>query len=174
MTEGNKHDGKLIEAYNRMMAQVRQTAEEAGREVRPAMTHLVESAKEKAVELGELTRDEAEKVGEWLRRDIEDAADYLAGDEARDLIDWLKFDIRLVEERLLEIFTSVADKTRLELIELQRAAERASEYHTGEITGIGALKCKGCGQEMHFHATGHIPPCPKCHGTRFDRAPAAT
>ncbi len=170
MSDDNRHDNRLIEAYNRMLAQIRHSGEQAEKELRPALAHLVEAAKEKAVELGELTRDEAEKVGTWLKRDIEDAAEYLAGDEARDLVDWFKFDIQLIEDRLLEMFTRVADKTRLELIRLQQAADRSSEYHTGEITGIGALECVGCGKRLHFHATGHIPPCPECHGTRFIRA----
>ncbi len=170
MKDGDRHDGKLVDAYNRMLEQARHAGEQAEREVRPVLAHLLESAKEKAVELGELTRDEAEKVGAWVRRDIEDAADYLKSSEAGELVDWLKFDIQLVEDRLLELFTSVADQTRLELIRLKQAAERASEYHTGEVTGIGALQCTGCDKILHFHATGHIPPCPKCRGTRFIRA----
>lgn len=170
MNDENRHDNRLVEAYERMLERIRHAGEIADREVRPALAHLVETAKDKAVEVGELTREEAEKVGAWIRRDIEDAADWLASDKARELVDWLKFDIRLVEERLFELFTSVADKTRLELIRLKQAAERASEYHTGEVTGIGALECTACGKVLHFHATGHIPPCPQCHGTRFVRA----
>jgi len=173
MKDGDRHDGKLVDAYNRMLAQVRHAGEQVDQEVRPALTHLLESAKEKAVELGELTREEAEKVGAWIRRDIEDAADYLKSSEAGELVDWLKFDIQLVEERLLELFTSVADQTRLELIRLKQAAERSSDYHTGEVTGIGALQCSNCGKRLHFHVTGHIPPCPQCHGTRFARVGAA-
>ncbi len=170
MSGKDGHEGRLVAAYNRMLEQVRHAGEVAEKEVKPALTHLLETAKDKAVELGELTREDAEKVAAWVRRDIEDAADYLRHSEAGELVDWLKFDIRLVEERLLELFTSVADRTRLELIRLRQAAERAGEYHTGEVTGIGTLACKGCGQVLHFHATGHIPPCPQCHGTRFVRA----
>lgn len=170
MTDGKGHEGRLVEAYNRMMEQVRHAAEQAGKEVRPVLAHLVEAAQDKAVELGELTREEADRVGRYLKRDIEDAAEYLASDEARELVDWLKFDIRLIEERLFELFTSVADNTRLAMLRLEESAARASEYHSGEITGIGTLKCAGCGQLLHFHETGHIPPCPKCHGARFTRA----
>jgi hypothetical protein len=172
MSEKDRDDGRLVTAYNRMLEQVRHAGEVAEKEVRPALAHLLETAKDKAVELGELTREEAEKVAAWIRRDVGDAADYLRHSEAGELVDWLKFDIRLVEERLLELFTSVADQTRLELIRLKQAAERSTEYHTGEVTGIGALACVGCGKVLHFHATGHIPPCPKCHGTRFVRAGA--
>ncbi|MDH5595020.1 MAG: zinc ribbon-containing protein, partial [Gammaproteobacteria bacterium] len=43
------------------------------------------------------------------------------------------------------------------------------EWHTGEVVGVGTLRCKACGELLHFHATGHIPPCPKCQKTVFNR-----
>ena len=120
------------------------------------------------MELGELTREEAEKIGDYLKRDIVDAAEYLA-EPTQELADWLRFDIELIEERLLEMFLSVADRTKVELLELQREAERADSWHTGELAGIGTLQCFDCGELLHFHATGHIPPCPVCNGTAFKR-----
>jgi hypothetical protein len=37
----------------------------------------IEHAAEKAVELGELTREEARLIGGYLKRDLEDAGQYL-------------------------------------------------------------------------------------------------
>ena len=171
MNGQDKHDHRLITAYNRMMDRIRSAGEEADREVRPKLAYLVERAKDKAVELGELTREEAERIGDYLRRDIEDAAGYLAGDKESELIDWLKLDLEIVEKRLLDLFSSVADQTRFELLELEmQARAAASEYHTGQITGLGTLQCPECGRTVHFHSTARIPPCPGCHGTRFVRA----
>jgi len=162
---------RLIHAYNRMMEHLKSAFEHIEHEARPALGHLIEVAQQKAVELGELSREEAEKIGIYIQRDIEDAAEYLAGPEAKELSDWFKFDIGLIEERLLELFSSVADKTKLELMVLEERARQAGKYHTGEITGIGTLICTQCGKEIHFHTTGHIPPCPKCHATLFTRTP---
>jgi hypothetical protein len=169
--ENEQHDKeKLVHGYNRMLERVRSAIEGTEKEARPLVSHVIGRAKEKAVELGELTREEAEKVGHYLRRDLEDAGEYLSSDRAEEFMDWLRLDVQLVEQRLLELMTSVADKTKVELIELQRQAERTPEYHTGEVAGIGTLVCASCGQPVHFHATGHVPPCPKCHGTVFVRA----
>lgn len=156
---------RLVNAYNRMMGRVRALIDEAGTSTLP---QRIEVAREKAVELGELTREEAGKIATYLKRDIEDAAEYLSG-PSQEFADWLRFDIELIEERLLEAFLAVADQTRVELLELEREAQRADAWHTGEIAGIGTLQCFDCGELIHFHATGHIPPCPQCHGTAFQR-----
>ncbi len=162
-------DERHIHAYERMLEHIRHLGDQAGRHARPALRHLIDAAELKMIELNELTREEAVKIGAFLQRDIEHAAAYLNRPEPRELIDWFKFDVGLIESRLLELFTGVADQTRLGLLALERQAQLASEYHTGEITGIGTLCCAACGEALHFHTTRHIPPCPKCRGTNFKR-----
>lgn len=182
MNKTEEYEYRLIAAYERMMERIRAAAEEADLELRPKLAYLLERAQDKAVELGELTREEAERIGDYLRRDIEDAAGFLAKGEARgkagektgeetgELLDWLRLDLEIVEKRLLELFTSVADRTRVELLALEQQARDATAYHSGEITGLGTLRCLDCGHELRFHATARIPPCPNCQGTRFTRA----
>jgi len=164
MTQDNHDntDNRLVHAYNKMMERVKSAIDQSEKN----LPSLLEKAQDKAVALGELTKHEAEHIGQYLKRDVEAAADYFTSKEAEDLAAWFKFDVALVEERLLEMFLSVADKTKIELINLDR---RAREYHTGEVAGMGTLKCIKCDQEMHFHTTTHIPPCPKCHATTFMR-----
>ncbi len=159
-------DEKHVHAYDRMMGQVKALMAHASYK---DISHAVETVKEKAIEIGELTREEAELIGDYLVRDVEDAGTYLA-DTGGELKDWLRFDLQLIEERLLEAFAAAADQTKLELLLLAERARQASLYHTGEITGIGTLQCLNCGKQLHFHATSHIPPCPKCHGSVFERA----
>ncbi len=155
---------KLIQGYDRMLERVRERMENSGETLEQAIEH----AREKAVELNELTREEAEKIGDYIRRDMQEAARYLA-ETGGELRDWLKFDLELVEERLLEAMLSVADKTTVELIQFREQLEEMAVYRTGEITGPGILECRNCGERLHFYHTGHIPPCPKCHGTEFRR-----
>lgn len=160
--------GNLVGAYEKMLERVHQTLEHAEQDTLPTLKRSIEQARERAVELGELTREEAERVASYVERDMKDAAGFL-GETQQQLSDWLKFDLRLIENRLLEMFADVADRTRLELDALAERARQASFYHTGEVTGPGTLACRGCGKVMHFHRAGHIPPCPKCHGTEFQR-----
>jgi hypothetical protein len=161
---------KSVHAYNRMMERVKDALKQTEKTTMEAVQYNIDLAKEKAVELGELSREEAVKIGDYLRRDLEDAGEYLA-DSGAELSSWLHFDVEQVEDRLWEVFTAAADQTKLAYLELEQRAQRASEYHTGELTTVGSLHCIACGEILHFHGTSHIPPCPKCHATRFIRKP---
>lgn len=174
MTNERKRDpiDRMTDAYERMLERVDGLLEVAEKSTLPTLRRALEQAREKAVELNELTREEAEKLTEYVERDMKDAAHFLleTGSEFRQ---WWQFDVQMIEQRMMEMFANVADKTRLELERLADQAREASLYHTGEVTGPGTLLCNGCGKELHFHQAGRIPPCPGCHGTGFKR-PSST
>lgn len=158
----------LASAYRRMMERVRATMEEAGSETLPQIQELIAQAKDKAVELGELSREEAERIGDYLRRDLTDAASYMS-ETGNALKEWMRFDLDLIEDRLLDMFSLMVDRTREELDRIAAAARESELLHTGEVTAVGTLRCEECGKEIHFKGPGHIPPCPACRGTRFSR-----
>ena len=165
----NDNHEKLIKAYNTMLGRVREGLRDVEEQALPPIRELLAKARETASELGELTREEAEKVSDYLKRDLNEAGEFLL-DNGRQLKDWLKFDLEFAELQLAELFASVADRTRIELDALAERARQVGIWHTGEITGIGILVCTECGEKLHFEKTGHIPPCPKCHGTTFKKA----
>jgi polyhydroxyalkanoate synthesis regulator phasin/predicted RNA-binding Zn-ribbon protein involved in translation (DUF1610 family) len=171
MTEEPNPKDKLVQAYEEMLQRTHAAMEQAEKETVPALREFLDRARDSMVELGELTREEAAKVADYVERDIKEAAEYLTQTGA-DLRQWWRFDVSQVQERLLEMFSSVADQTSLQLQNWARQARQAVGYHTGEITGPGTLLCAACGAELQMHKPGHIPPCPKCHGTLFKR-PAA-
>ena len=158
----------LPQAYARMLERVRSALGRTEHSTLPRVQGWITEAKDRAVELGELTREEAERVGDYLRRDLVDAADYL-GETGRELRDWLRFDLELVEDRLREVFASMVDHTRLELDRLAEEARSSETLSTGEVTGFGTLRCLGCGLEIEFREPAGIPPCPRCAATRFVR-----
>ncbi len=168
MTDNKGIEKQLIEGYNRMLERVKQMAGNAEKDALPVLKEGIEHATETAHELGELTKEEAERVAYYLRRDLQDAAGFVA-DSGKELGDWLRFDLQVVEQSLADIFNQVVDRTRTELQQLEERATAIGEWHTGEIVSIGTLECKGCGELLHFHHTSHIPPCPKCHGTTYRR-----
>ena len=159
---------KWLNAYDDMMARVRTAIDEAEEGTLPVVTGFIHKARDTAVELGELTRDEAEKVAYYLQRDIQDAGKHLA-ETGHELGDWLRFDVHQIEERLLEMLTQVADRTRLEMLQFEQDVDEGLAWHAGEITGPGTLTCDACGAATRFNATSEIPPCPNCGHTSYHR-----
>jgi hypothetical protein len=158
---------RLVDAYERMLGHMQEGVEQFGREALPGLRERLAMAREKMVELGELSREEAERLSRYLERDMQDAARYLVetGEEFRN---WLRTDISLIENRLLDSLAEVADQTSLQLKQWAEQARR-TPYRTGEVTGPGVLICNACGEQVHFHKVGRIPPCPKCHATEYSR-----
>jgi len=170
MTDKEKNDAveRLVGAYETMLERMRETIDVAERRTVPMLREAIIEAREKAVELGELTREEAERVSRYLERDVHDAANFL-NETGREFRDWFRFDWQLINQRLLDTFSNVADQTSLAFRDLAERARRASLYHAEEITGPGTLVCTECGTEVHFCHVSRIPPCPNCHAKTFRR-----
>lgn len=164
MTDTNQD--KLLKAYKLMRETLKKVWEEAEEKARPTLKEALDIAEQKVSELGEFTREEIDKVSDYLRRDIHEAAEALK-ENGRELAAWLEFDLELIESQLAEWVAQVADPTIVELERLREQAIMLGEWHTGEITGPGTLVCQNCGERLHFEEPGHIPPCPRCHGTVF-------
>ena len=159
---------RLVDAYEAMLERVHEAADSAEKKTVPWLREALADAREKAVELEELTREEADKVSRYVERDLHEAASFIA-DTGQEFRDWLSFDWQLMQNRMLEMFAGMADQTSTALKGFAEQARQASLYHTGEITAPGVLRCTECGEELHFEKTGRIPPCPKCSATNFQR-----
>lgn len=172
MSEHEKPDAidKLVDAYERMLKGLHEGVEQAEKETVPAVRDLLTRTRDTMVELGELTREEANRVAEYVERDIKDAGKYIA-ETGEDLKTWWRFDLDLIEDRLLNVFSQIADQTSLQLHRWTEQARQAGLYHTGEIAGPGTLTCDACGAQTFMRRPGRIPPCPKCGATGFKRIP---
>ena len=162
----------LVEAYRQMMERLHQRLaelEQAEQAAFPQLSASIEHVAEKAVELGELTREEARLIGSYLHRDLEDAGRYLTT-TGRDLSAWLRFDLELLEERLLDFLQRGADQSRQDglIVPLSPDSEPV-RYQCGEVTGPGTLYCEACGELSISHAPTTIKPCTACGGTVFLR-----
>lgn len=78
------------------------------------------------------------------------------------LAEWLKFDISLLENFAWESFSTIADKTRIELAKIENQANTYHPYHSHEITGPGTFHCDQCHKQISFKSTSKIPECPDC------------
>ena len=166
----NSQDDKYkhIHGYNRMLERVKEYIANTEEDLATKFHYAIEAAKDKALELGELTREESEEIAAYLKRDVHDAAEYLA-DEGSEMRDWLRFDVQLVEAKLLDWMSLAVDTSKLEFEQLAERARQENIWMAGEITGPGTLHCTACDHEIQFLETAQIPPCPRCGKKRYKR-----
>jgi len=155
-------------AYNHMYEDVAANIHKVTDKTGPMLHDIIDEAKEKAHDLDDITEDEIENIGIWLKRDLDDVIHYLSDTEYA-VRDWLGFETSLIKNAMIHMMLDAADKTTVELLRMKENQHKPSDYHTGEIAGFGTLVCDECGEKLHFHKAGHIPPCPKCHKTSFHR-----
>ncbi len=158
-------ENKLVKAYNDMVTNLHEDLADPSR----TLARGLDAAREKVSELGGLTQEEVHKVSDSVQRDIEDAAHSLTDDSTDSLAAWLKFDIEMIEDFALDAFMSVADKTRLQLAEIEQLARQTNTYKNGDITGPGTFNCTQCNKEISFKTTSEIPECPACGNKTFQR-----
>jgi hypothetical protein len=161
----------LISAYNQMMKVMRNAFEESEPE-EMSLQKALELAKHQAVHISKLTSEEAHEISEYIKRDINDAAEYMM-DSSAEFYEWLMLDIEIIERKVMDMFLSVADHTRIELEQFKQSegvlTEAAMIYKSGEITGPGSLFCESCGKTKPFLSSDQITDCSKCGHDRFIR-----
>lgn len=120
----------LIKAYDQMMTEMRnifkqvdvQAATQPGKRAKKHNMSLqlsLETAQHQAVKSGKINVDEAHELGEYIKRDINDAAEYMM-ETSEQFYDWLALDIEVIERKVIDTFLLVADNTRIELKRFQR------------------------------------------------------
>lgn len=159
---------RMVAAYEAMLERVHEAADSAESKTVPWLRETLANARERAVELEELTREEAERVSKYVERDLHEAASFIA-ETGQEFRDWASFDWQLMQNRMLELFAGMADQTSDALRQFAEQARDASVYRTGDITAPGQFECVACGAVLKLPKTGHLPPCAKCQGTGFRR-----
>ena len=159
---------RLLKAYNHMVDELHAAVEKAEETLSPTIDEMLKNAEKLSKKAYALTQDEAKSITEHLKRDIAHAREYMQTD-GKEFKQWLNFDIQQVEDRFVDFLSKAADKTWIDFKALELLSMKNSIYKTGEICSAGTLRCMDCSQEMKFTKNSHIPPCPKCHHTRFER-----
>ncbi|MBL7001051.1 MAG: zinc ribbon-containing protein [Gammaproteobacteria bacterium] len=164
----NEQTDRLLKAFNHMVEELHAAVEKAEETLSPTVDEMVQNAEKITRNLYALTTDEAKSITAQLKRDITHARDYMQT-EGKEFNAWLNFDIQQVEDRFVDFLSQAADKTWLDFRTFEILSKQNSIYKTGEICSAGTLRCMECSQEMKFTKNSRIPPCPKCHHTRFER-----
>lgn len=115
----------LISAYNQIILDMRNTFEQTNPSDM-SLQKALEQAKHQAIHLGIITAEEAYEIGEYIKRDVNDAAEYMM-DSSTEFYDWLALDIEVIEHKVMQRFLSVADFTRLELEKLNATSQQTGQ-----------------------------------------------
>lgn len=129
---------------------------------------LVEQARVKISQSGELTHREVETLTKAVRRDLEEFA--RSYEESQDELTDSVF-MRVIKESLWQELADITDKTQLEWREVFQNLNHHGVYHSGEVVGLGNLVCEKCHYHLAVYTPDVLPRCPKCGHDQFQRRP---
>ena len=165
--ETHDHDkNRLVEQYDKMASKFNDlylTGKERGRE---SMSAALDKAHEQLTEVGEFSIEHGRELKQFLARDLDQtisAAQHL-GEKAKD-----RFNPARLGAGALSSLATALELSSDTLHSLSDKAKESLTYKTGEMTSAGTLTCQACEQTVHLKSTGHVPPCPKCKGTLFNK-----
>ena len=166
METNEQEKSKLAAQYDKLASTFQEFYAEEKDRGRESMTMALDKAQEKLTALGEFSTERGEELKKLLARDLDQTISdsHHLGDEAKELLN----PARLGAGALASL-ASVLELTSKALHTLSNKTKESLSYKTGEMTSAGTLTCQGCGQKVHLKVTGHVPPCPKCKGTLFNK-----
>ena len=129
---------------------------------------LVEQARLRATQTGELTRTEIDELLRAIRRDLEEFARSY-GESQGELTDSVF--MRVIKESVWQQLADITDKTLLEWREVFSDLNHHGVYHSGEVVGLGNLVCEKCHFHLAVYTPDALPLCPKCGHDQFQRRP---
>ena len=129
---------------------------------------LVEQARARVAQTGELTRTEVDELIRAVRRDLEEFA--MSYSESQDDEEDSVF-LRVIKESIWQELADITDKTQLEWREVFQDLNHHGVYHSGEVVGLGNLVCEKCHFHLAVYTPDVLPLCPKCGHDQFQRRP---
>ncbi|SUG16213.1 protein ybeL [Salmonella enterica subsp. arizonae] len=136
---------KVAQYYRELVASLSERLRNGERDINA----LVEQARQRVMQTGELTRTELDELTRAVRRDLEEFA--MSYEESQDDSVFM----RVIKESLWQELADITDKTQLEWREVFQDLNHHGVYHSGEVVGLGNLVCEKC----HFHLGGLYAGC---------------
>ena len=130
MMQIQKNSGDhLINAYNQMMTEMRNTFAQVDKAVdseaskqtdiaKISLQQALDIARHNAVKMGKISAEEAIQLSEYIKRDINDAAEFMM-ETSEEFQDWLSLEIEVIERKIIDSFLVAADNTCIELERLK-------------------------------------------------------
>ena len=157
------------EAYNRVLTRVEKGLDTLEERTWSAVQKVIKEAVEFELDLSEFTKEEVSLLNAYVARDLKSLYHYMQ-ETGQGVKEWLKMDVELIEDRILDRLFAIADKTRVEQVVLeQKLAHHPGDYIAGEVATAGMLQCVNCGAMVCLVDTAEIEPCHDCDALYFHR-----
>ena len=117
---------RLQRAYDSARRWLREDLPAAEREAADNLIEVMGKVREYLVAAEDLTREEAQQVVDTLRYDLREAAHHWHELEL-EYLDWARFDVDRLEQAVLEKLLSAADPTWVELARFQAGRQRLAD-----------------------------------------------
>lgn len=155
---------KVAQYYRELVASLSERLRNGERDI----DLLVEQARQRVLQAGELTRTEADELIRAVRRDLEEFA--MSYEESLEEESDSVF-MRVIKDSLWQELADITDKTQLEWREVFQDLSHHGVYHSGEVVGLGNLVCEKCHFHLAVYTPDVLPLCPKCGHDQFQRRP---
>lgn len=162
--KGASAKGNLTDLYEKMSAILGESLERAGTITEEVFERGMRESRDWAYKMKDYYGDDIGKVSEFIRRDWQEGIRQTRERTRKSL------DLDRLQAGFLDLLSRLAESAGSQLENLAEKLKERLTYKTGEITGVGTLECKGCGQHLTVEKPTRIPPCPKCRGTMFERS----
>jgi len=155
---------KVAQYYRELISSLTKRLEQGERDI----DALVESARQRMNNRGELTRSEIDDVTRAVRRDLEEFARSYAEHE-EELSDSVF--MRVIRQSLWKELADITDKSQLEWREVFQDLHHHGVYQSGEVVGLGNLVCENCQFTRAIYTPEVLTRCPECGHDQFQRQP---
>lgn len=160
---------KLARHYDSALTRIEKRLAEAEHNTLDTLQKEIREAVEFEQDLERLTKDEVALLTTWLNRDLQDLGRFVSS-TGRGLGEWLNIDLSALEISLARALQSVADKTRIDQLELEQKLESdPGTYIEGELATAGTFSCTECDKMVVVTHTRPIERCHRCDNHIFHR-----
>jgi len=162
-------EDKLARHYDSALSRIEDRLADVEIKTYEALQQEVKDAVEFEYEVERLTKDEVALLTTWLTRDLQHLGLFVST-TGRGLGEWLNIDLAALELSLARALQSVADKTRLDQLELEQKLESdMGTYLEGELATAGTFACTNCDKMVVVTHTKPIERCHRCDNHIFHR-----
>ncbi|MCW1876745.1 zinc ribbon-containing protein [Erwinia sp. INIA-01] len=155
---------KVAQYYREFISSLTKRLEQGERDI----DALVDSARQRMNNRGELTRSEIDDVTRAVRRDLEEFARSYAENE-QELGDSVF--MRVIRQSLWKELADISDKSQLEWREVFQDLNHHGVYQSGEVVGLGNLVCEKCQYTRAIYTPEVLTRCSECGHDQFQRQP---